>query len=1065
MASEHIASIIGDGPEQEIKSAIDQLDILAKRIVEIQGLIKDIGRTNFTGNDKSASETIQQIDQVKKMQQEMAQMSQKVIALEAQLANARKRSTVALNDENKAIIEAQRNQDANIKTQMRLERAIEQLTKARQREEAEIAKQNNAYEQLKAEYNEAANASKKLGAEYFNLKRSGTATTEQLREMGQAVREASKNALELHKGLFDIEQAVGQSQRNVGNYNALMFETNQLLREAPNFALSARTGFMALSNNLPMFAEQFSNVARSIDDATGEVRGWRGALSEVGKSIFSWQTALIVGITLLLQYSDEIVDFFKGVSAAERKAKEENDEYVKSLKEIEVQHKQTAQEQISRMNILVGVAQDVNQKMNERLDAVNALRSEFPAYFKDLSNEAILYGDLTTEINKTTDALYHKAIADAYQAKAAKAADFFVQQKTELDDLADATAKYYIKHEDAIKSGKKLVDEYNKTLKPYETDETIFALKPEQTYEYKNYLDMMDEQKQKLVSIGKTQKDINKFQEDAIKEARQAGGLFIDSPTTKAPRTPDTTNAEIKAMNELAEARAAFNKQQITTDAATQKAIFDDEKQSMDFRLSAYGKYVQDKIALYELESGVELNQIMNKLAKIEDIEAKSADKRTKQEQKLLLQKEALELQRDTIIDTHSMVRTQMMADSQKMQLNILKSSGQRQIKELGQSMNGIDQYYQGIAETQIKSLSDALLNGEINVKEYNDKVKDIQRNAQKETLEAQINSIKNYLDNTQLDADTRAAIEKTLTDDKKKLYQADVENYKDSLAKKEALEKAWRDTAFDIAQDLLNVVGSIQNNNLQSQIDAIDAQKTALEDKNKTEIDGINSSMMSQQEKDAATEAANARLAAQEKALDNEKKARQRELAQAQKQQAIMNIILKTAEAVITAFTEGDAATKIPRAIAAAGTGAAELAIAYAAPLPQYATGTENHPGGLAVVGEKGSELVNLPSGQSFITPAVATVMDLPKHTEVIPHQDLLNKAHYDALNKVNMLNHSVSPNDYSQALISSFEKGLNRLEHTIKNKQEVHFFWKNGELRKSIKHGNNKTIFVNKI
>lgn len=53
------------------------------------------------------------------------------------------------------------------------------------------------------------------------------------------------------------------------------------------------------------------------------------------------------------------------------------------------------------------------------------------------------------------------------------------------------------------------------------------------------------------------------------------------------------------------------------------------------------------------------------------------------------------------------------------------------------------------------------------------------------------------------------------------------------------------------------------------------------------------------------------------------------------------------------------------------------------------WAKGTppSGHPGGPAVIGEKGSELVQLPSGQSFLSPDSHTLLDLPKGSHVVPH------------------------------------------------------------------------------
>lgn len=54
----------------------------------------------------------------------------------------------------------------------------------------------------------------------------------------------------------------------------------------------------------------------------------------------------------------------------------------------------------------------------------------------------------------------------------------------------------------------------------------------------------------------------------------------------------------------------------------------------------------------------------------------------------------------------------------------------------------------------------------------------------------------------------------------------------------------------------------------------------------------------------------------------------------------------------------------------------------------PQYAKGTDGHPGGMAMIGEKGRELVQMPNGRSFISPGSHTMLNLPKGTQVIPNK-----------------------------------------------------------------------------
>ncbi len=127
--------------------------------------------------------------------------------------------------------------------------------------------------------------------------------------------------------------------------------------------------------------------------------------------------------------------------------------------------------------------------------------------------------------------------------------------------------------------------------------------------------------------------------------------------------------------------------------------------------------------------------------------------------------------------------------------------------------------------------------------------------------------------------------------------------------------------------------------------------------------------------------EQADARKAAITQKEEQREKELARQKAAMQKKKTIFEIILNTATAVVEA---------LPNFILAgivAAAGAAQLGIAIAQPLPEYAAGTRNHPGGLAVVGDGGRpEVVMTPSGGLFRTPASDTLVDLPARSVVFP-------------------------------------------------------------------------------
>ena len=66
---------------------------------------------------------------------------------------------------------------------------------------------------------------------------------------------------------------------------------------------------------------------------------------------------------------------------------------------------------------------------------------------------------------------------------------------------------------------------------------------------------------------------------------------------------------------------------------------------------------------------------------------------------------------------------------------------------------------------------------------------------------------------------------------------------------------------------------------------------------------------------------------------------------------------------------------------------GAAQIAIIAAQPIPKYAKGTDNHPGGLAIVGDGGRQEVIETDNGAYITPSVPTLVDIPKRAKVIPN------------------------------------------------------------------------------
>lgn len=101
------------------------------------------------------------------------------------------------------------------------------------------------------------------------------------------------------------------------------------------------------------------------------------------------------------------------------------------------------------------------------------------------------------------------------------------------------------------------------------------------------------------------------------------------------------------------------------------------------------------------------------------------------------------------------------------------------------------------------------------------------------------------------------------------------------------------------------------------------------------------------------------------QKEQDNAERRRQRDRAEFEKKQALWRLVLATAQGVALLIAEG----KYVQAAVAGGFGAAQVGLLAAQRIPQFATGVTGFGGGMAIVGERGPELVTLGRGTNVVT------------------------------------------------------------------------------------------------
>ena len=218
----------------------------------------------------------------------------------------------------------------------------------------------------------------------------------------------------------ELDATIGNHQRNVGNYgqawNGLGNSIQQLARELPALANGPRVFFSAISNNLPILADEIKRARTEYDEMVKKGEKGTPVWKQIGASIFSWQTALTVGITLLTMYGDEIVEWGKKMIKGGKSALTAKDA-VKELNKAMVEGSKEAGKSIAQLKVMEAVARDVAKADKERNIAATKVLETMGMAVTATNILKVKTGELTDQINLSTEALIRRAQAQGAMTK------------------------------------------------------------------------------------------------------------------------------------------------------------------------------------------------------------------------------------------------------------------------------------------------------------------------------------------------------------------------------------------------------------------------------------------------------------------------------------------------------------------------------------------------------------------------------------------------------------------------------------------------------------------------
>lgn len=115
--------------------------------------------------------------------------------------------------------------------------------------------------------------------------------------------------------LSQFNEAVGNYSRNLSHYSKIWsgfdYSVAQIIREVPNFAISARTFIMAISNNIATLGDEIKVFRDQQAQLRAEGKPTIGLFQRILQSLTSWNTALMIGVTILTAYGEAWLKAFK----------------------------------------------------------------------------------------------------------------------------------------------------------------------------------------------------------------------------------------------------------------------------------------------------------------------------------------------------------------------------------------------------------------------------------------------------------------------------------------------------------------------------------------------------------------------------------------------------------------------------------------------------------------------------------------------------------------------------------------------------------------------------------
>lgn len=251
----------------------------------------------------------------------------------------------------------------------------------------------------------------------------------------------------------ELDATIGNHQRNVGNYakgyNGLNMSVQQIVRELPSAAMGLNTFFLAISNNLPILTDEIKRAKTANEELKTSGQSTIPIWKQLVTSFFSWQSAMMIGITLLTVYGKDIsnwvAEMFKSKDALKdvRKAQEEFNAYISKLNEDwRNSVATTAGENIAAYQRLVREYNALGDNMNAKKKFITDNQDAFHELGFSVNGVTDAENLFVRNTDAVVNALVARAKAAAYEQEITDATQRYIKQ-TEYNNSTVSGGGYY----------------------------------------------------------------------------------------------------------------------------------------------------------------------------------------------------------------------------------------------------------------------------------------------------------------------------------------------------------------------------------------------------------------------------------------------------------------------------------------------------------------------------------------------------------------------------------------------------------------------------------------------